>query len=140
MTIGSLGKVVFETSEKKIRTFFDLKRSASARIGTHDLIGKKPILEFVGPGLEQISMNVRLDVSLGLNPADELKVLREMRDKGEIAKFILNGEPVTENYWLIEQISEDHRQIDNKGRLLIADLSITMKEYVKPPEVVKRGN
>lgn len=140
MAIGSLGKVVFETSEKKIRTFFDLKRSASARIGTHDLIGKKPILEFVGPGLEQISMNVRLDVSLGLNPADELKVLREMRDKGEIAKFILNGEPVTENYWLIEQISEDHRQIDNKGRLLIADLSITMKEYVKPPEVVKRGN
>ena len=140
MAIGSLGKVVFETSEKKIRTFFDLKRSASARIGTHDLIGKKPILEFVGPGLEQISMNVRLDVSLGLNPADELKVLREMRDKGEIAKFILNGEPVTENYWLIEQISEDHRQIDNKGRLLIADLSITMKEYVKPPEVAKRGN
>ena len=140
MAIGSLGKVVFETSEKKIRTFFDLKRSASARIGTHDLIGKKPILEFVGPGLEQISMNVRLDVSLGLNPADELKVLREMRDKGEIVKFILNGEPVTENYWLIEQISEDHRQIDNKGRLLIADLSITMKEYVKPPEVVKRGN
>lgn len=140
MAIGSLGKVVFETSEKKIRTFFDLKRSASARIGTHDLIGKKPILEFVGPGLEQISMNVRLDVSLGLNPADELKVLREMRDKGEIVKFILNGEPVTENYWLIEQISEDHRQIDNKGRLLIADLSITMKEYVKPPEVAKRGN
>lgn len=140
MAIGSLGKVVFETSEKKIRTFFDLKRSASARIGTHDLIGKKPILEFVGPGLEQISMNVRLDVSLGLNPADELKVLREMRDKGEIVKFILNGEPVTENYWLIEQISEDHKQIDNKGRLLIADLSITMKEYVKPPEVVKRGN
>ena len=140
MAIGSLGKVVFETSEKKIRTFFDLKRSASARIGTHDLIGKKPILEFVGPGLEQISMNVRLDVSLGLNPADELKALREMRDKGEIVKFILNGEPVTENYWLIEQISEDHRQIDNKGRLLIADLSITMKEYVKPPEVAKRGN
>ena len=140
MAIGSLGKVVFETSEKKIRTFFDLKRSASARIGTHDLIGKKPRLEFVGPGLEQISMNVRLDVSLGLNPVDELKVLREMRDKGEIVKFILNGEPVTENYWLIEQISEDHKQIDNKGRLLIADLSITMKEYVKPPEVVKRGN
>jgi hypothetical protein len=140
MAIGSLGKVVFEASEKKVRTFFDLKRSASARIGTHDLIGKKPILEFVAPGLEQISMNVRLDVSLGLNPANELKTLREMRDKGEIVKFILNGEPVTENYWLIEQISEDHRQIDNKGRLLVADVSITMKEYVKPPEVVKRGS
>jgi len=140
VAIGSLGKVVFETSEKKIRTFFDLKRSGSVRIGTHDLMGIKPMLEFIGPGLEQISMNVRLDVSLGLNPETELKALREMRDKGEVVKFVLNGVPVTENYWMVEQLSEDWKHIDNKGRLLVADVSITMKEYVKPTEVVKSGS
>lgn len=132
--IGSLGDVIFEASSYKVKTFDGLKRSGSARIATHDVMSRKPVSEFIGPGLEQLSFTMRFDVMLGLDPKTELETLRELRDTGEAVPFVLNGEPVTENLWLIEQMEEDLPIIDNRGRIIVASVNVTLKEYV-PPEV-----
>lgn len=85
--------------------------------------------EFLGPGLEQISFTVRLDVSHGVNPEEELKKLREMRDSGEVAVLIIGGEPVTENYWALTSLREQHKVFTGDGKLIKADVEITLKEY-----------
>ena len=124
----------FETSSEKIRTLDGMKRSGSARWATHDIMSNKPVLEFTGPGLEEISFSMRLDATLGINPSTELEVLRDMRDKGEISQLILNGKPITNHKWIVESLSENWEQIDNSGRLLVATVDVSLKEYV-PPEV-----
>lgn len=48
--IGSLGPVVFVVAEGAIRTIDEFKRSSSSRWAQHDIIGKKPKKEFLGPG------------------------------------------------------------------------------------------
>ena len=88
--IGTLGDVVFETSSEKIRTFDNMKRDGSARWTAHEVMSNKPVLEFIGPDIEQISFSMRLDVALGINPTAELETLREVRDKGEAVKLILD--------------------------------------------------
>ncbi|MDD4599615.1 hypothetical protein SDC9_04133 [bioreactor metagenome] len=130
--IGSYGDVVFETSANLIRTFNGFKRQATARTATHEIIGKKPVTEFIGPGLEQISFSMRLDASMGITPVDELARLRNMRDQGITAQLIVNDQPITDNEWLIESLSEDWTHIDNNGRLVIANVDIALKEYVLP--------
>lgn len=138
--IGSLGNVVFETSAEKIRTFHGLKRSGSGRWATHEVLGQKPVLEYVGPDIEQISLTIRLDAALGVNPAEELSMLREMRDKGEAVNFILDGQPVTEDtLWAVESLSEEWQYIDNVGRVLVATVEVTLREYV-PSEVQAKWN
>ncbi len=137
--IGTLGDVVFETSSEKIRTFDGMKRSGSARWATHDIMAHKPVLEFLGSGMEQISFSMRFDVSLGINPAAELETLRGLRDAGEASQLILNGKPIGEHKWVIESLSENWERIDNLGRLLVATVDITLKEYV-PPEVQRKWN
>ena len=129
--IGTLGEVVFEVSASKVKTFDSMKRSGSGRWATHEIIGQKPVMEFLGPGIEQISFNMRFDVFLGINPSDELVVLRQMRDAGEAVTLILEGQPVTDNLWVIESLSEDYPAIDNTGRILIANVDVSLKEYVK---------
>ena len=129
--IGTLGEVVFEVSASKVKTFDSMKRSGSGRWATHEIIGQKPVMEFLGPGIEQISFNMRFDVFLGINPSDELVVLRQMRDAGEAVTLILEGQPVTDNLWVIESLSEDYPAIDNTGRILIANVDVNLKEYVK---------
>lgn len=133
--IGSLGPVVFEASTKRIRTFDDFKRSGSGRWATHDIALKKPKKQFLGPGTEQISFSVKLDVSLGVNPESELFILRFIRDNGIAVPLILNGKPISPGVqWVIESASESWTNVDSKGRLLTAQVELTLSEYV-PPEV-----
>jgi len=125
--IGIFGSVVFETSSDRVRTFADFKRSGEARYGEHGRIGRKGILEFLGPGIEQISFSMLFSVSLGLNPRTEIDRLRDLRDAGEVETLILGGKPLGD--FVVTSLSETWKRMDNAGRLLAAETAVTLKEY-----------
>ena len=116
--IGSLGPVVFEASMNKVCTFDNLNRSGSSRWADHEIMRKKPVKEFLGPGAEQITLSIKLDVSFGVNPSNELFVLRFLRDQGIAVPLIMAGQPVSyASLWVIESLSEAWTNVDNKGNL-----------------------
>ncbi|MDX8367789.1 phage tail protein [Cytobacillus sp. IB215665] len=127
--IGTFGEIVFEISPNKTQTFKDFNRTGSARWNDHDIIGHKPKSEFNGPGLEEINFTIILKAEFGINPIKQLEMLREMRDTGKVAPFILGGKPISQNYWSIQKLSESHKVIDNQGNLLNAEVQIDLKEY-----------
>lgn len=129
--IGSLGEVAFKVSSDKVFTFNDFSRKGSARITAHELIGRKPLVEFVGPGLESISFKMMLSTFLGIVPLDEVNTLREMRDKGTASSLSLDGTPVGDGLWLLESINEDWKHIDNNGSPRVIDCDLQLKEYVE---------
>lgn len=131
--IGSFGSVVFEVSDDYIRTFDDYSRKASARLAVHDIIGQKPVIEFLGPGLGELSFTVSLYAFYGVNPKDEADALRDMCESGETAFFIVNGAPVSENKWLLESVDEKAKRYDGRGNIIVSTLSLTLKEYVERP-------
>lgn len=132
-TIGTLGNIAFETSSNKIRTFDNFKLKNSARFATHDIMNQKPVTEYIGLGLDSISFSMRFDIMLGVSPADEIKALRAIRDKGEAVELVIGGQPVNENLWVILDISEDWNKIDNRGSIIIASVNVTLQEYVRDP-------
>ncbi len=129
MALGTFGDITFEVSAEKVRTFDRLRRQGGARFATHDVLGKKPVKEFIGPDIESIRFSMCFSVSAGINPLNELNKLRELRDKGEARELIIGGAPVSENLWVIVDISEDWVQLDNKGNLLFARIDIDLQEY-----------
>ena len=129
--IGYLGEVVFEVSQQQVKTFGDLRRNASARLASHDLIGRKPLLEFTGPALESLSFSMTLSSFLGIDPVEEVKVLREMRDQGLAVPFVLDGTPQGEGLWLLEGLDETWRYIDNNGTPRVIDCSLSLKGYIE---------
>ena len=129
--IGTLGDIVFEVSTDKIHTFKDFNRSSSARLATHEIIGKKPIVEFLSPDLEQITFSMHLNTLLGVDIAQTLERLREIRDTGEIVNLVINNEPVTQNKWLVQSLSEPVKVFDGKGGIVSMDISVTLTEYVE---------
>lgn len=136
--IGSYGGVVFEVSTKKTKTFTDFERSGSARWNEHEIIGKKPKSEFVGPDLEEISFTILFKAELGINPVKELDKLRKMRDSGKVASFVLGGKPISQNYWSIQSLNESYKVVDHKGNLLEAEVEVNLKEYYKKPKQTKK--
>ena len=129
MQVGSMGDIPFVVTYGKIRTFSDYGRSGSGRWAKHDLIGRKPVMEFLGPDVEKVSMKIQLRTDHGINPESELGRLRNMRDRGAVFPFILGGAPVSDNYWLLEDIGENVSYWRAGGKILSVSVDITLTEY-----------
>jgi phage protein U len=124
-----MGDIPFVVTYGKIRTFSDYGRSGSGRWAKHDLIGRKPVMEFLGPDVEKVSMKIQLRTDHGINPESELGRLRKMRDTGAVFPFILGGAPVSDNYWLLEDIGENVSYWRAGGKILSVSVDITLTEY-----------
>lgn len=126
--IGTLGDITFTVSADTIRTFTNLTRSNTARYAQHDVIGQKPVLEFLGPGLDTITLPVRLDISYGLNPQAEINAMREAMKTGTRSAFIVGGKFLGD--FVIESVSDTWETTSNRGNLIKASVSLSLKESV----------
>ncbi|MDA5559198.1 phage tail protein [Exiguobacterium sp. MMG028] len=131
MKIGTFAGVSFEVSAQKVLTFDALSRSGSSRWAVHDIALQKPLPEFLGAGQESISMKISLHRSKKVNPEKVAEQLRKFRDSGKVSTLVIGKKPVTNGFWYIEDLQEDHRRIDNKGISSRIDLTLSLKEYPK---------
>lgn len=126
MILGILGNVRFSVSSSKVFTLKDISVSHTSRIAKHDILGKKPKLEYMGEDLDSISFNIRLDGTLGINPKKELDNLKALR--GMVCGLSLGQEYFGQ--YLLESISNDIKYTYANGDILVAELSISLSEYI----------
>lgn len=128
--IGSFGDVVFLVSREAARTIKDLSRSEGGRYATHDIHLKKPKLEFLGPGLSQMSFKMEFDASRGMHPIQETDKLIRMQRDGEYHFFILGNKRFGMKYFVLKSVSINFKAIDNKGVVLSAEADVSLEEYL----------
>ena len=69
--IGTLGSnIVFQVSDSYALTFNGMTRDVTSRWSVHETPGIKPKPEFLGPGLQTISLPITLSASLGVRATD----------------------------------------------------------------------
>ena len=129
MSIGSFGNIIFTASAEQMRTFDELQRQNSARYVEHEVIGKKPLLEFKGPGLEELSFKIQLMSYYGVDPDAELRALQEMRDRGEAAQLIFGETKIGK--FAIQSVSATEGPRDKSGAASWIEINLTLKEYVE---------
>lgn len=139
MFIGTFGNIIFETSNDLVRTFKDMTRDTNVRLASHDIIGKKPVIEWIGPGTDTIKFSMQFNSLLGVEPKDEEKKLRDMAQTGKVAHIIVGGEPVSDYKFIIESISSSGRIYDRDGNLIKSMVDITVKEYPENVTVTQKG-
>lgn len=130
--IGSLGEIAFEVSNyDRILTLDNYSKSISANYAEHEVIGSKPLLEFTGAKLQTISFDIRISSYLGYNPRKQMQQLIDYCEQGAVLSFILGDEPIGENKWVIESISEKAEQFMGNGEILSTMASVSLKEYIE---------
>lgn len=126
-SLGSLGELPFVCSAKKVRTFSELNRELSVRWAKHDLIWRKPLLEYMGEDLNSVSLKMRFDVSLGIAPKDGLDRLKRMMANKLYKTLIIGGENL--GRYVIESISEERRYHAGDGLCLVAEATVNLTEW-----------
>ena len=131
MTIGTFGDdIVFEVSAGKILTIDKFSRTSKANYAEHKVVNNPAILEFLGRELEVIKFTVLLSRELGIS--DLLQEAHKFRQKlwdGTAEFFSLNGHLYTENKMVITDVGEDVKYFDGRGRHIVTELDLTLKEY-----------
>lgn len=128
--IGTLGTdLVFETSDNYVLTFSGMTRDLSGRWATHETPGVKPRAEFLGPGLQTVSLPITLSSNLGVKPRQMLERVEQMVETGDTEYLILGYRPVGKNRFRVTASSETWDVIYNRGELARAKLTLTLEEY-----------
>lgn len=127
MKIGSLGDIVFEISDKTINTFTGLKISGGANIATHARHNQTALSEFTGATSENISFTVKTYRQLGVEPSDEINLIREYVRTGTALKFVL-GKKVIGKRWLIKSWNATEDDFDKNGTPTSAIINLSLTE------------
>ena len=123
------GDIIFKVNSDRVFTFKNMKRSYSGRWASHNIIGKRPKMEFQGPGMDEITIEVILDAEMGVKPRATMRMFRAAAKKGKVAYFYVGGKKVAVNKFYIASGTENWDEIWNKGELVRATASITFGEY-----------
>lgn len=129
MLVGFLNTTPFIASSLILRTFDDYKRQGQGRWSKHDLIGQKPVLEYLGSDIEKISFKMLLRADQGISPAKELKRLRQWRDTGAVLPLIIGGKPIGSGFWVIDSLDEGIKYWTKFGHIFTAEVSVSLVEY-----------
>lgn len=89
MIVGMYGTMPFVASSLVVNTFANFKRTSKRRLARHEVIGLKPVLEDLGPDLDDVSFTMRLDTALGVVPLVALSLLRTMQSTQEVNPVVI---------------------------------------------------
>lgn len=123
---GLLGALPFVCSSNIVNTFKDVNRELATKYARHDVIGKKPVLEWIGEEPDKISFKIRFDSSLNSPPETGLFLLKRMLDSHKPQRLLLG--PRYMGKFVLESISEERRFHTGLGVCQIAEATISLTE------------
>lgn len=126
--IGTFGDIVFEVNGDKAFTFDALARKGKATFARHERSGAKPVLEFTGPDLAEISFRIQMSLALGVEPKTAIDALYALMEAGEEKQLIIGGSLIG-NY-VITELSDTWTAVSAAGRITEAALSVTLLEFI----------
>ncbi len=129
--IGSYGNIAFVATSKVIRTFSEFSRTSSYRWAQHDILNRKPKLQFGGADLDEVSFSMYFAAWHGVNPIKELDNIQQWANKGKAGALIIGQKKMGTGLWVVAGLEQGWKHVDNRGNLLAATIKITLKEYVK---------
>lgn len=129
MFVGFLGTIPFVASRGYVRTFDDYKRQGEARWAEHEILGKKPLSEFLGENLEEISFTMLFRKDQGVNPQSEVNTLKELRDGGTPVPLVLGFKVIGDGLWTVRGLSYSVDFWDKWGHPQAITANVSLKEY-----------
>lgn len=128
--IGTLGnKLVFEVNDDTVMTFQNMSREVAGRWTVHEVMGVKPRPEFLGPGLQSITLPITLSAAMGVRPRNVLQTIEQMVESGAAEYLVIGTKPVGKNPFRLTGASETWDKVYSRGELAKGTVTITLEEY-----------
>ena len=129
--IGILGDLEFVASANKIHTFQEMSITQNVRYAEHASLQRKPVLEYIGPNLDEVSLKIQWRIEDRVNPLAEIDKLKKKMDDGEVLPFFLGSRKIGTGKFVIMDIPQTYNRVDNHGNVLSVTAEIKLKEIIE---------
>jgi hypothetical protein len=128
---GLYGAIIFGKAQGRIHTFHEIDKKYSGRYGAHMVHLRKPLLEWAGNDLLEITMKIALDSSWCGSVDAVLAEWHFFHESALAAPLIVGGKPMGPglSMFVITELHEHHKHW-LRGRLIACELDATFKEYI----------
>ena len=127
--ICSFGHENFVADIKQIYTPKDLSFSFGKSTEKQGTTGKKPIAYITEINLITVPFKIHLSRRLGVDVWAKIEAWKKMAEGKDTYAFTIGGKYLTQNRFSVQSVSVDAKEINKKGEIVTADLSITIEEY-----------
>lgn len=104
-----------------------MEQRGTADWAEHARIKGKPLLEWIGEGLDEINLSIELHINLG-DPEKRWRALREAKSKHEPLALVLGSGDYLGPH-VIADLSLQHRRMTATGQLASATVQLSLREY-----------
>jgi len=125
--IGFIGKFIFMSNSFSVKTFESLTRKVEPRFVEHDVIYGKPISEFTGNNLNDLTFSIILNKDLGVDPLEEYEGLKETAESGVPQPIFLYGKSLGK--FTIRDVQTDEKHWRNM-RPVVIPVSLLIREFI----------
>jgi len=129
---GLFGAIIFGRSRGRIHTFYEIERKYTGRFGSHMVHLRKPLLEWAGNDLIELTMRVNLNASWCGDPNSILAEWHFFHENAIAAPLIVGGKPMGPglSLFVVTDMSEGHKHWLPGGQLIAVEVSVSFKEYI----------
>lgn len=132
MVVGCLGTINFRVSADYVETVEKLQYSRAARYAVHQRHGTSALTEFVGYDPASVSIDVELDMTLGI--ADVMREagrFEEYMVKGQALPLVLGHKTYGEYRWTIQSCRIVPTHFNGAGDVISAKVTLSLTEYLR---------
>jgi hypothetical protein len=129
---GLFGPIFFGRGLGAIRTFYEIKRAYKGRFAKHMIHMNKPLTEWAGNDLVEISLRMSLNSVWCGDPNRILAEFHAMHMSAMAAPLIVGFRPMGPPpcLFIIKSLSESHKHWLPGGRLIAVELDVDFEEYM----------
>lgn len=129
--IGFLGDIKFQVSEETVLTLTQWKWSGAAKYATHERHNGNALTECTGQDTDKISFTIQLLRDLGVDPMEQLTKLWEYKRDATTLPLTVGTHAYGRYRWTITDLDIDLKRADYQGDIQVADVSLSLLEYLK---------
>jgi hypothetical protein len=129
---GIYGAIAFGKTRGRIETFSEINRKYTGRFAAHMVHLRKPLLEWAGNDLLEITMRVGLNAAWCGDPLPLLAEWHFLHENAIAAPLVVGTKPMGPglSLFVITELNEAHKCWLRGGQLISVDLEATFKEYL----------
>lgn len=124
--LGFFGEVPFTCSSEQVATFNDVQVQHQSRYANHDILGQKPVHEYVGPANSTVSFKVKLYAQHNAPPSLYIELLQDMLNSGEAQRLMLG----TRYYgkYILTGFTENQQFFNGVGNSIVTEVTLNLEE------------